>query len=52
MIVGEIDGYFNYLEEKYFLEIGNYGVLKDIFKWFNVKVVKFIDNVLDIIIRV
>lgn len=51
MIAGEIDGHFNHLEEKHLLEIGNYGVLKDIFKWFNVKAVKFIDNASDTITR-
>lgn len=49
MIAGEIDGHFNHLEEKHLLEIGNYDVLKNIFKWFNVKAVKFIDNASDTI---
>lgn len=51
MIAGEIDGHFNHLEEKHLLEIGNYDVLKNIFKWFNVKAVKFIDNASDTIKR-
>lgn len=51
MRAGEINGHFKHLEEKRLLKIGNYGVLKDIFKWFNVKAVEFIDEASDTITR-
>lgn len=51
VIAGEIDGHFNYLEENKLLEIGKYDVLKDIFRWFNVRAVIFIDNASDTITR-
>lgn len=49
MLAGEIDGHFNHLEEQDHIQIGNYKVLKDIFRWFNVKAVKFIDDASDTI---
>lgn len=51
MKAGGIDGHFNHLEEIQLLQIGNYDILKDIFKWFNVKAVRFIDNASDTIKR-
>lgn len=50
-MAGEIGGHFKYLEENTLLEIGNYDVLKDIFRWFNVRAVRFIDNASDTITR-
>lgn len=44
MLEGSIFGYFEYLEERGILKIGNYDIFKRIFNRFNERVVLFIDE--------
>lgn len=47
VLTKDIIDQFNYLEETKMMEIGNYTVLKEIFKWINVKALAFIDEASD-----
>lgn len=44
VINGNIDGHFDFLEREKIIEIGNYEVLKTMFKYVDVTALKVIDN--------